>query len=84
MQKVPVYLVTVLLGGIGLILLGVVFSTHGVDIGPLDKKDLASFFKEMGFACVIVFMIAVIIERAAKQEQVELFDKFVKDPEVTS
>ena len=79
MHKVPAYLLVVLFVGISLILFGVVFGTYGVDVWVLEKKDVASFLKELGFACIIGFLISVIIERAAREEEIRIFDTFVKE-----
>jgi hypothetical protein len=67
--------------GIILVLSGGIFSEHGFNIisSVFTKDDTSAFLKELGFACIIGFFISVIIERAARKEEVLLFDRYVKE-----
>ena len=78
MKNTPQSIYIILLVGIVLILSGVIYSEHGYKL-LLDVKDISSILKELGFACVIAFVVSVIIEKAARQEEVRIFEKYIKD-----
>ena len=62
--------------GLGLILVGVVLSellmNHWEYSVFLSPKTYAEFFKDIGFAAVIAFMVSFAVERAARREFADL------------
>jgi hypothetical protein len=55
--------------GIVLILVGIIYSMHGIGLpGLLDVKSISSFIKEVGFAFMIAFVLSIAIESKARRE----------------
>jgi hypothetical protein len=81
MHRISIYLRVLLIMGILLVLVGGIYSEHGFDIVPsiFTKDDASTFLKELGFASIIGFLVSVIIERAAREEEVLLFERYVKE-----
>jgi hypothetical protein len=81
MSRISTYLYFIVVAGILLVLAGVIYEEHGFNttFSIFTRNDISSFLKELGFACIIGFLVSVIIERAARDEEVLIFDRYIKE-----